>query len=293
MKIASIQSSNDINLNTNADTYSLRKFESTDLKKLKPLMDKAAGYETSLEDELEYFKSVAPMNWFYLCQNDNPLGYIRCFPQGNWGTTELFVDLEESTTKLRVTKELLKAFTRHTVFEKGFRLRFEIPAHSTETISLIKEFGFTDRIESFFHYEKDLLNSERLSPALKGSLENVAPIKSAFENLHPVSEDEITEWIISGNVYVHQLDSHIASAAQVYIYGNTAEINRIATNPSYLRRGSALALLNSIHSELAINGVRKVILKVDEQKHPARALYEKIGYQRIREKDQVWLSKIY
>jgi hypothetical protein len=32
---------------------------------------------------------------------------------------------------------------------------------------------------------------------------------------------------------------------------------------------------------------------VDEKKIPARGLYEKLGYKRVVEKDQAWLSRIF
>lgn len=273
--------------------YNINKFEPADLSKLKPLLNKSAGYDIGLEDELEYFRSIIPMNWFYICEENTPIGFIRCFPQGTWGTVELFIDLKDSPTKIAIAELLLETFLQHTSFEKGFRLRFEIPSSDVELIQLIKEVEFKDRIETFLHYQKNLLNLNQPIAAHKAQFEDAAQIKNAIENLHEVAEEEVLNWIGSENIYIHRLDSKIASAAQVFRHGNSAEINRIATNSAFLRRGSALALLISIHGDLKGSGVETVFLKVDEQKVPARKLYEKVGYQRAHDKDQVWLSKVF
>ncbi|MGZ3746575.1 MAG: GNAT family N-acetyltransferase [Pseudobdellovibrionaceae bacterium] len=257
---------------------------------LKPLLDRSAGYNTCLSDEVDYFKSAKPNNWFYASREGHPVGFIRCFPQGNWGTVELFLYKEENI----LIKPLLQAFIERSFFDKDFRLRFEIPVSNDSLRELLIDFGFNDRVEKFCYYEIDLAEvPQNFNIADKAQLEDISQVKAAFENLHPVDEQEVSNWIEDGNVYISHLNDEIATAAQVYVYGNCAEIKRIATNIRFLNSGCAYSLLSSIHGTLKSDGIMSVFLTVDENKTPARSLYEKIGYIHNKNKDQVWLSKIY
>lgn len=257
---------------------------------LKPLLNRSAGYDINLSDEIEYFKSAKPNNWFFASRNGHPVGFVRCFPQGNWGTTELFISEENAA----LVKSLLKIFIAHSFFDKGFRLRFEVPASNRSLIELLIETGFKDRIETFCHYEINLAEVlQNTTPAYKAQPEDVSQVKASFENLHPIDEQNVSNWIEDGNVYIHRLNEEIAAAAQVYVYGDCAEINRVATNKRFLNRGCAYSLLSSIHRTLQSENIWSVFLKVDENKAPARSLYEKMGYTHNKSKDQVWLTKIY
>lgn len=267
----------------------INKITEHDLPQLKPLLDQSAGYEISLSDETEYFKTEKPSNWFLASRDGRSVGFVRCFPQGDWGTAEFFIDETDP-----LAESLLKTFIDQSYFSNGFRLRFEVPVSNRSLIELLKKTGVKDKVETYCRYEIDLAGiPQNTISAYKARPEDVLQVKASFENLHPVAESEILKWINKENVYANRLNDEIASAAQVLIYGEHAEIIRVATNKGFLNRGCAFSLLSSVHSNLKSQGIKNIFLKVDQKKEPARSLYEKLGYNHNKSKDEVWLSKIY
>jgi ribosomal protein S18 acetylase RimI-like enzyme len=66
-----------------------------------------------------------------------------------------------------------------------------------------------------------------------------------------------------------------------------AWIGGIGVVPSERRRGTARALMNTLHDEARARGVQRVWLEVIVENAPAIPLYESLGYQHVRDVD-VW-----
>lgn len=60
-----------------------------------------------------------------------------------------------------------------------------------------------------------------------------------------------------------------------------AELLRIAVHPQARRRGLARQLLEAGLGELARRGIRRCFLEVRRHNLPARALYERLGFERV------------
>ena len=62
---------------------------------------------------------------------------------------------------------------------------------------------------------------------------------------------------------------------------DTAELKRIWTDSGHRRRGYAKALLETLESEIARRGYRRVYLTTGDRQPEAEALYESVGYTRL------------
>jgi ribosomal-protein-alanine N-acetyltransferase len=68
----------------------------------------------------------------------------------------------------------------------------------------------------------------------------------------------------------------VASAA-----GDDAELQRIALDPAYRRRGLASALLAAVEERTAADGARRLLLEVREDNTTAAAFYESRGFEEV------------
>jgi GNAT superfamily N-acetyltransferase len=267
---------------------------SESLPNLKALLDASAGYDVDMNDEITYFDVQNSQNWTFAQQNGEPIGFIRCFPEHTWGKVELFVSSKNPAQKLALEKVLVGSFLQNSTFKNGFRLRFDLSALEKDLIQHLNELGFTSRAESFLHYECDLLKIkyENLE-AEQPELGDAAQVAEVFKNLHDTKEDEARTWIEAKNIFVYRHDNIIRCAMQVYDYGDSIEINRLATQAGWLKKGFAESLITRVSAHFHGTPARRIILKVDALKNPARCLYQKMGFVRMPEKDQVWLSRIF
>ena len=70
-------------------------------------------------------------------------------------------------------------------------------------------------------------------------------------------------------------------------------IAHIAVSPARRRQGIATALLAQADDLAAENGLRKLSLIVDRQNHPARRVYDRIGFNVVRVVRQPWVPARY
>ena len=68
----------------------------------------------------------------------------------------------------------------------------------------------------------------------------------------------------------------VASAA-----GDDAELQRIAVDPAYRRRGFAAALLAAVEARAAADGAERLLLEVREDNTTAAAFYESRGFEEV------------
>ncbi len=115
----------------------------------------------------------------------------------------------------------------------------------------------------------------------------------AFANLHPVTLDEVESWIKDESIRTTSFEGKVVAAAQIFNYGNSAEINRIATNSNFLRCGFSKVLMQNICDELSEKGIERLFLKVEDIRKPAIQFYESFGFVKNEEKTQTWFSKYF
>lgn len=271
--------------------FRISKINRDSLMQIEPLLSAAAGYQTSMSDELEYFDSGSSKNWFMaINKQELPIGFVRSFNQGEWSQGELFVS--PTVDRSCIATELLKKFIASNTFESGHRLRFDIAGADFEFKSSIEQLGLNQKSQIFFYYQLELPKKF----AIDESQEIDAFAQEVTEtlcNLHPVKIDDVEEWIQSNSIRTVSYEGKVAAAAQILKYDDSAEIIRIATNSKFLRRGFSRVLMQNICNELSQNGVKKLFLKVEDVRVPAIGFYENFGFVRNDSKTQTWYSKYF
>ena len=63
--------------------------------------------------------------------------------------------------------------------------------------------------------------------------------------------------------------------------GDDAELQRIAVDPAYRRRGLASELLEAVEARAAADGATRLLLEVREDNTPAAAFYESRGFEEV------------
>lgn len=70
----------------------------------------------------------------------------------------------------------------------------------------------------------------------------------------------------------------IAGFALIRIAADEAELLTIAVDPKWRGKGVGRALLDAVFADLMLSPARRMFLEVDEQNHPAIALYKRLGF---------------
>jgi len=263
------------------------------LASMQKILSDSAGYETSMEDELEYFRTTNPKSWFAaVADSDIPIGFIRSFSQGpDWTLGEIFVS-QESAHRTETARVLGMAFLKENNFEKGHRLRFDVSKFDIDINRALQELGLSDEKKEFLYFEMPLRLADATQPTLPVIRDSdYADISEALVNLHPVTLLEITDWVQNNQLRVSKNGESIVSVAQLVFYTDSVEIVRFATKKSDLRKGNAQILLSNICAEMSNLRYKKIFLKVESIRQPAISCYKKMGFQEITSKAQVWHSK--
>jgi [ribosomal protein S18]-alanine N-acetyltransferase len=77
---------------------------------------------------------------------------------------------------------------------------------------------------------------------------------------------------------VAEVDGVVVGHAVVSAAGDDAELQRIAVDPRYRRRGLAGELLTAVESRAAADGATRLLLEVREDNTTAAAFYESRGF---------------
>ncbi len=271
--------------------FTILKIDRSLLLSMEPILSTSAGYQTSISDELEYFDSHPLVNWFVAIDETKiPIGFIRSFDQVDWSQCELFI-LPEPNRSL-IVMELLNKFINNNTFDVGHRLRFDVLVSDNEINFCIKQLKLNQKSQTFFYYELDLVPT---SLDFKNQLVNFSATEVAdtLSHLHPVQLETVETWIQSKTIRVILSQGRVVAVAQIYNYGDSVEINRLATNLNFLRQGFAKNLIKNICHELSQNGVKKLFLKVESIRKPAIQLYENFGFKKNDSQTQIWYTKLY
>jgi ribosomal protein S18 acetylase RimI-like enzyme len=270
----------------------IRNIDMGSLAEMEPLLSSSAGYPTSMEDESDYFREESPEGWFYASEkNGSKVGFIRSFKQDeNWSRGDLFV--EASTPDRRtIANELLQAFLASNSFPANHRLRFDIQSNDSDLNHIFKRLDLTIKAQTFHHYEFTVPSGLRLNNAEEThQMAKPEHVAETMSNLHPVSSTEAQQWIETGSLRIEMVGEQVAAVAQIYIYPQSAEINRLATHKDFLRQGHSRRLLTKILAELSAIDIPTLFLKVDGVRTPAIEFYKNFGFEEVQEKKQTWYS---
>jgi len=282
-------------------TFTLSHIDRQRLSQMQDALNRSAGYQISMEDELRYFDPQGSFGWLVATNHQEQIvGFIRQLKQDeNWSLGELYVD-DAIANRHSVASQLLREFgsifrviREPTSLPARHRLRFDVLESDFELNSALHALGFSERRQVFRYFEKSMMRTKTdkaISTQIMPLPSDASEIANVLTNLSPVSETDVRTWINDGVIRVVSNDSRIVAAAQIYIHGDSAEINRIATDPSYLRQGYAARLLSEICAELSILGVPRLFLKVEDIRTPAISLYQKAGFMKDKMKTQIWHS---
>lgn len=119
----------------------------------------------------------------------------------------------------------------------------------------------------------------------KWSIEDILDIyeleKECFDN--PWTFEMLSSTFLNDNFlgYLAKLDGKIVGYVALVHCLDEADINIVAVDTNFRKRGIATNLLNLCHEELIKKGVKKVFLEVRKGNEKAKLLYEKLGYELI------------
>jgi ribosomal-protein-alanine N-acetyltransferase len=80
---------------------------------------------------------------------------------------------------------------------------------------------------------------------------------------------------------VIEVDGAVVGHAVASAAGDDAELQRIAVDPAYRRRGLAHDLLAAVEERVAAEGATRLLLEVREDNAPAAAFYRARGFEEV------------
>jgi len=84
-----------------------------------------------------------------------------------------------------------------------------------------------------------------------------------------------------GKFFVFFIEDNLIGYAGYWLGADEAHITKFTVAPEYRRKGLGTLFMNFIFSQVKKEHAKKIILEVRESNHPARCLYEKMGFQTI------------
>ena len=114
------------------------------------VLSSSAGYDISIQDELDYFDPAQAINWFLATgPNSDQLGFIRCFEiSSDWSLGEFFINpLLEN--RVEIGEKLLQSFSQKSTFSVGHKLRFDVSINDHLINNLLIEKGFSHKKQTF------------------------------------------------------------------------------------------------------------------------------------------------
>lgn len=264
------------------------------LSQMSKILSASAGYCVSIEEEIEYFDPATATGWYLMQDREgHVVAYIRHFKQNSeWSLGELYVNPSVQDRK-SIASSLLSTFQESARFPDRHRLRFDIYSHDLELKETLKSAGFSERIQTFRHFEwtPNVFGRQRQFESV--SAVDARQVAEVLSNLHHVLETEAQQWIEDQSIRVIREGAKIVAAAQIYESNGSLEVNRFATHASFLRRGFARRLIGEIFSEAADLGKTCVYLKVEDVRSPAIAFYQSVGFIEDKRRCQTWHSRWY
>jgi ribosomal-protein-alanine N-acetyltransferase len=121
-----------------------------------------------------------------------------------------------------------------------------------------------------------------IRPATAGDLDAVAELELTCLGADAWSRGLVEQGIAAAlptvSYLVAEVDGVVVGHAVVSAAGDDAELQRIAVDPAYRRRGLAGELLTAVESRAAADGATRLLLEVREDNTTAAAFYESRGF---------------
>ena len=101
-----------------------------------------------------------------------------------------------------------------------------------------------------------------------------------FNGIPPLHET-IDDILNSEETFIgYYVEDVLAGALSYSVDDAILDIGRLIVHPDYFRRGIAKKLVQSVDT---VEGIQKIIVSTGALNHPARRLYEKLGYKLVEE----------
>lgn len=260
---------------------------------LKPLLDRSAGYEVTLQDEVEYCQRLTNSNGLYArSSNGRVAGFIRSFEfEPTWSLIEFYVDPDCGHRK-RLAYELFQKFQGHLSSKAHYRWRVDLLYSDTEMNEVVQSLEFADEVKIFRYFELDLKAVKQKERHLD-LIQKADPMEvaSVLSFLSPVSEYDAQMWMNEDQLRILKLNDEIICVAQVFINEDSAEIVRISTSPKFKSKGFGSQLVDQFIQDMAASQIPRLFLKVEEKNEAAIGFYKKLGFQENISLKQYWYSK--
>ena len=124
------------------------------LLQMHKILSNSAGYDISIQDELDYFDPAQSTNWFLATsQSNEQLGFIRCFEiSSDWSLGEFFIN-PLLKNRAEIGEKLLQYFSQKSSFSIGHKLRFDISINDLVMNNLLIEKDFSHKKQTFKYFE--------------------------------------------------------------------------------------------------------------------------------------------
>ena len=129
---------------------------------------------------------------------------------------------------------------------------------------------------------------DRIRPAVPADLNRIVEIENASFGQEAYDRKLFADYLLRcGKLFVvlergRRVHAYMITCMRGHAPGSKAELVSVAVDPAARQTGAAAALLNSTLRRLRRRGATRLHLVVRVTNGPARALYEKYGFRRVR-----------
>lgn len=255
-------------------------FSEENLAQILPLLSESAGFDVSLEDEVECLQDGG--FGIFESLDGNISGFARAYPIGdNVYLGEVYSPFFNPTL---LVKNLLQSFPDKII-------RFDLSGGDVEAIEEMRSCGFNSH-KRFLYFDIQLTAPQTSHSQFRiAKIEDLTAVQKSLSELHRYSDEELKESLNSNNFLVLEDESDkVVAAAKVAQRRYGFEIIEFAVEPDQRRNGHGEALVQALQA-YASKDAHQLFLKVEDSRVPAIQLYKKCGMIERPEKSEIWLYR--
>jgi ribosomal protein S18 acetylase RimI-like enzyme len=258
------------------------------LPSLEALLRASYGDGLELADELEYFPQPPPRDWLFVTDaTGEPQGFIRYYPvDEHLLAAEFFV--APGLERARFAHELLAAFGQRHALPANAMLRVDLAARDTELQRALEAHARVVEDRTFWHFARTPLATTMQPARAPLSPQHLEQTKHVLGTLIQYDENTLQRHWLERNLFVVADGAEVVAAAHLQSRGaGVMDIASIATARHKRGQGFGTRLLEHVLNAQD-QSIRTVELKVHSSNTAATKLYERCGFQRVPDNDQVW-----
>lgn len=257
---------------------SIKSITKNDLHPLSPLLEASFGERLEIQDEIDYFNEELAKSWFYLIENNIPMGFIRCFE-----LEPLLYIGEVYSKQIKYLKPLFEHFLQFNQLPQNIKIRFDIKSNDYQLKQLIQTLFPNHSHKTFLHYQ--YLNSYQSKKPIQPHDVDLTAIQAILSNLKHYSLKELAKLKELECLYWYPHQVPLSALHLEKKEGQSSEIITLSTTLEARQKGYAQALIKHV---LDTHAAATIELKVEDSNLAAIKLYEKMSFQAIPTQNEDW-----